>query len=74
MNTLFLGLLHYIKLVAPQIHSFASAMVALCFVMFCITSLIAGGRSLLGKEPGQTWRFFFSGIVGFGLLWALVPA
>lgn len=67
-------IIHYLRLIAPQMSSFASAMVALCFVMFCITSLVAAARMIFGKEPGSAWRFFFSGIVAFGLLWALIPA
>lgn len=66
-------LLHYLAAVAPQLRDFSSAMVALCFAMFCITAVVSAGRSLFGKEAGSTWRFFFSGIVCFGLVWALIP-
>lgn len=67
-------LTHYLQLVAPQVHSFAAAMVALSFVMFCVTGIAGWAKSLMDKDPGTAWRFFFSGIVTFGLLWALVPA
>ena len=67
--------LHYLSLVSPQIHDFSSAMVALCLVMFAATSALSGLRTLFGKPSGSTsWRFFFSGIVTFGLIWALFPA
>lgn len=65
---------HYLHAIAPQVHSFSEAMVALSFVMFCLTGLVGWAHSLCTGKRAEAWKFFFSGIVFFGAIWALIPA
>jgi len=67
-------ILHYLSSVAPQIHSMASAMTALCFVVFCITGVVGWVQSTFTGKPTAAWRQFFGWTLIFGFIWALIPS
>ena len=67
--------LHYIALVAPQLHLLAAGLAVLCLGMFVLSGAYRTCICIFTtRQPPETWRFFFAHMITFGLLWALIPS